>query len=507
MCPMQPKLTVQGMYCDIEECICTSIRRFLPSKYSFKIDRRPSEEPIEKDLTSLWQVEFECDDVSNASISGSTLEGNAELLQLLVYCSLSNFVSEQQLASTQSIAESYAIQVTNDFEELVWLRSLAEQFTHCDVRNSMKDVALQLLPSLRVVLNADCLHYVNQDFQGLSPSADDWLSAGQVHSAIDVNDLIQLATNNQTDSLYIYNSTNSIQLRDKFPNLHSCLICRLGVGTDYFGWLVAVRYPIKGQDIEHSEIDEREFGTFEAGLIQSAATLFQTHGRNIDLVQQKEGLLVGAVRSLINSIDAKDPYTFGHSDRVAGMSKRIAIELGFDSKTCEQIYMTGLLHDIGKIGIPDSVLSKPSRLTDEEFEIIKQHPVIGYKILKHLDSLSYTFSGVLHHHESYDGKGYPDKLAGEAIPLNGRILAVADSFDAMTSSRPYRHAMSFERAESIIRDGAGKQWDPTIVEAFFAAIDDIKSLCAGQPKEMQEDRTTPVVFESQNMPTESMAKL
>jgi HD-GYP domain-containing protein (c-di-GMP phosphodiesterase class II) len=132
-----------------------------------------------------------------------------------------------------------------------------------------------------------------------------------------------------------------------------------------------------------------------------------------------------------------------------------------------------LLHDVGKIGVRDAVLRKPGPLTDEEFEEIKQHPDKGWQILHELVPLQHVLHGVLHHHEQFDGHGYPDQLAGHAIPLHGRILAVCDAYDAMTSDRPYRTGMPQERAESILRSGAGKQWDPELIDAFFRCMPDI----------------------------------
>ncbi len=127
--------------------------------------------------------------------------------------------------------------------------------------------------------------------------------------------------------------------------------------------------------------------------------------------------------------------------------------------------------------MPDEVLLKPGKLTDEEFEKIKQHPAIGHSILKHLKQLSYVLPGVLHHHESVDGRGYPHGLTGEAIPFSARILAVADAYDAMTSSRPYRSVMPREKAESILQENAGTQWDARVVEAFFGAASDLHTIC------------------------------
>jgi putative nucleotidyltransferase with HDIG domain len=176
---------------------------------------------------------------------------------------------------------------------------------------------------------------------------------------------------------------------------------------------------------------------------------------------------------LTSAIDAKDPYTCGHSDRVARIAVRLARELRCSSMMLNTLYMAGLLHDIGKIGIDDNVLRKPGRLTDAEYEHIKLHPELGYKILADLKQLHEVLPVVLHHHEQWDGGGYPKRLAGEDTPFLARITAVADAFDAMTSDRPYRKGMSIEKVEQIFRDGAGKHWDPVVIEAYFRCHNDI----------------------------------
>src|SRR5262249_51571272 len=155
------------------------------------------------------------------------------------------------------------------------------------------------------------------------------------------------------------------------------------------------------------------------------------------------------------AIDAKDSYTYGHSERVARIAVELGRELGLRDDELSDIYLTGLLHDIGKIGIRDSVLCKRDKLTDEEFEHIKEHVKIGYRILADLRAIAHLLPGVLYHHERIDGGGYPEGLAGNAIPFLARILAVADSYDAMSTSRPYRAAMPPARVEAIIREGAG----------------------------------------------------
>jgi HD-GYP domain-containing protein (c-di-GMP phosphodiesterase class II) len=161
--------------------------------------------------------------------------------------------------------------------------------------------------------------------------------------------------------------------------------------------------------------------------------------------------------------------------------------MGYDEEACERLYLTGLLHDVGKIAVSDAVLNKPGRLTDEEFAEIKRHPDEGWNILCELEQLGYVLPGVLHHHERSDGGGYPDGLVGEDIPIDGRVLAVADAYDAMTSDRAYREGMSQEQAEEILRGGAGTQWDADVIQAFFEIVDQIVAL-----RESYQPRQRPV---------------
>jgi HD-GYP domain-containing protein (c-di-GMP phosphodiesterase class II) len=161
---------------------------------------------------------------------------------------------------------------------------------------------------------------------------------------------------------------------------------------------------------------------------------------------------------------------------VARVAVRLGEELGCDPQTLNMMYLSGLLHDIGKIGIDDNVLRKPGKLTTEEYEHIKKHVVIGHRILRDLSKLEAVLPVVLHHHESWDGGGYPQKLVSTRIPLTARIVAVADAYDAMRSDRPYRRGMPDEKIDDIFRAGSGQQWDPDVVEAFFRVRDDIDQI-------------------------------
>jgi putative two-component system response regulator len=205
----------------------------------------------------------------------------------------------------------------------------------------------------------------------------------------------------------------------------------------------------------------------------------EAHHKNLEkLVEERtsklrEALLVlkkthlDSVKVLAGAIDAKDPYTRGHSDRVRKMSMRIGVKMGFSEERLETLVFGALLHDIGKIGIRDEVLQKKGPLTPEEYQYVQQHPLIGVKIVEGIDFFKDKIPMIRNHHEHYDGSGYPDGLIGEVVPLEARIIAVADSFDAMTSLRPHRKAMQVEDVILEMEKRKGRQFDPQILEIFL----------------------------------------
>lgn len=206
--------------------------------------------------------------------------------------------------------------------------------------------------------------------------------------------------------------------------------------------------------------------SYESQLVEAAGRYLAGFLHNCSLYAQQQALFLGTIKALSASIDAKDRYTRGHSERVAHLGRRLALAMGLSEEQAERVHLSGLLHDVGKIGVPEAVLCKQGRLTDEEFELIKAHPEIGARILEGIPLLEDVLPGVLHHHERYDGRGYPARLSGEQIPLVARILAVADAFDAMSSTRSYRPAMSREIVLQKMREGLGTQFDPVLGEVF-----------------------------------------
>ena len=176
------------------------------------------------------------------------------------------------------------------------------------------------------------------------------------------------------------------------------------------------------------------------------------------------------ILTIAKTVDAKDENTRQHSIRVSEYSVLIAQKLGLDEQTCDELRRTALLHDIGKIAIPDRVLNKPSRLTDEEYEIMKSHVVKGADILKNFTLLDHVEEGALYHHERYDGKGYVHGLKGEEIPLYARIIGIADAFDAMKANRVYRKQLDFDYVLGELKKGRGTQFDPKLVDIMLELI-------------------------------------
>ncbi len=215
----------------------------------------------------------------------------------------------------------------------------------------------------------------------------------------------------------------------------------------------------QGEDKLASSSDQKMLGAAAGSL----GVLLENAG----LYEDQQLMFLGTLEALTTSIDAKDPYTCGHSERVAYLASRLAAEVGLSKDVCERIHIAGLVHDVGKIGVPEAVLCKPGRLTDEEFALIKKHPEIGHQILHDIKLMDDVLPGVLYHHERYDGRGYPHQKKGEEIPLMARIIGLVDAFDAMSSNRTYRAAMNREKVLDEVRKGAGTQFDPALAEAFL----------------------------------------
>lgn len=214
------------------------------------------------------------------------------------------------------------------------------------------------------------------------------------------------------------------------------------------------------------KFDEKDLRLLTILAEQSARTI-----ENAELYKHMQDTYLGTIQTLARAIDAKDPYTKGHSDRVTKYAVKIAREMHLSESAIRNIEYSALIHDIGKIGIQESILTKKGGLSGTEYEIVKMHPLIGESIITPVKFLNGIAPLILYHHERFDGKGYLEGLRGEAIPLGARIISVADAFDAMTSDRPYRKALTRKKAREELEKDSGKRFDPQVIEAFLRLVD------------------------------------
>jgi HD-GYP domain-containing protein (c-di-GMP phosphodiesterase class II) len=237
-----------------------------------------------------------------------------------------------------------------------------------------------------------------------------------------------------------------------------------------------------------------------AAFVAAVVALVMEYGHSGSVQGMVEGLLVRdtieqlergygeVIAALVATVEAKDPYTRGHTQRVSELSVRIAQDLHLAPERVRVIGQAAMLHDIGKIAVPDSILNKPGRLTDEEFAVVKEHPARGYEIIRNVRSLQRALGGIRHHHERIDGSGYPDGLRGDDIPLDARIIAVADVFDALTSTRSYRAAWSVQRAFAVLDEEAGTKLDRQCVLSLKRVVEEL----AVQAASVAAQETVPV---------------
>lgn len=239
--------------------------------------------------------------------------------------------------------------------------------------------------------------------------------------------------------------------------------------------ILAVPLFVRGKIIGVAEVlnktGKRFFNEADQEMFTALGNQIAIAIENASLYRELDEMFLSSIRAIVEAIDAKDPYTKGHSARVVEYSMLIGEGLELAKEGLKDLEVSAILHDVGKIGIPDRILSKPVRLTDVEFDYMKKHVQFGAEIIEPIGKLKRLTPNVLHHHERYDGKGYPDGLAAKRIPLFARVIAVADSFDAMTSDRPYRPRLSAEVAIGELRKNAGTQFDPKLVRIFVRSYD------------------------------------
>ena len=436
--------------------------------------------------------------------------GDPVLLAKLARSFVRDFSAQQQIEQYEELTESYNVQMSDDFEELMFLRNLTEHLELTKVTKDLVHIAKTMLPLLRRSIKSESVAMVVANPRQGDESAAANVGGVPVWIGPQVTDeqtcraLVDRYREDTSYQIVVRNRFDECAEGQEFPGVREFILVPIARGNHLMGWLLALnRVHRHGWDdiLDRRGQQTFEFGTGEATLLDSAASMLAVQGRNMELFREKETLLTTVVRTLVSAIEAKDPYTCGHSERVALYADRLAWEMGCNDEYCEKLYLTGLLHDVGKIGISDATLHKPGKLTDEEYDEIKQHPDLGWAILHDLDQLRYVFPGVIHHHERIDGRGYPDGLTGDDIPMDGRILAVADAYDAMTSDRPYRKGIPQEKATAILHDGAGTQWDAQIVKTFLEIMPDIVKLRLGYQRPDQPKRQRKVSAEQSEVVT------
>ncbi|MFK7777841.1 MAG: HD-GYP domain-containing protein [Gimesia sp.] len=380
-------------------------------------------------------------------------------LHALLSLAILHLEEEKQLGLLNEEVDSLSECLEETFEEISLLHEVAQ---HLKISEEPEELGKLCLDRIGTLIDAETNIIWFED----SKNTSQFISNNQ--SDFDELKLAclvaQFDTHNFNQPLVI-NQVESSLLSLEFPGLHNLVLVPISDGTKSYGWILSC-------NLRNNE----EYGTVQASLLNSIASFLGTHLRNIDLFAQQEELMLSFVKSFVSTLDAKDPYTRGHSERVALIAQHLAKQLGYSEEFLQDIYLSGILHDIGKIGVDDEILRKDSKLTDAEYLQVQNHPMIGYKILSGIKKLKNILPGIRNHHEQIDGRGYPDRLKGNDIPLMARIIAVADAYDAMGSDRPYRNGMPLEKLENIFREGKGSQWDPEVIDAYFTIREEIIQL-------------------------------
>jgi HD-GYP domain-containing protein (c-di-GMP phosphodiesterase class II) len=386
-----------------------------------------------------------------------------ELLRKLGQAALTAILEHRQLCVRETELKQLAGQLTRNYEEITLLHQLTREAQISQGAESLQQMTLSLLAEM---LPERQVAYVS------SKESDAVLSQGeQLLKPRQCRMLIHALGTNAGRNVLVDNRLSERGLAPEFAAAARLVSVPVVEGKQQFGWLMALGRAV-----------DVDLGSVEASLMGAVAAILATHQTNVKLYRNIKDLFLGIVRALTSAIDAKDPYTCGHSERVARLAYQIARRMGLPEDQQNKVYLSGLLHDVGKIGIRDSVLLKTGRLTDEEMTHMKLHPRIGFDILSAVRQLQPVLSGVRSHHENVDGTGYPDGLRGSGISLMARIVAAADSYDAMSSDRPYRRALALREIVENFRKGSGKQWDATVLDVLFDILLESESKKSAKPK-------------------------
>ncbi len=406
---------------------------------------RPLTAAEQQDVSRRWRINLPADSLSYCQ---------PRLLQRLGREALATIADQQKLHSRENELRQLASQLTRNYEEITLLHQLTREAQVSHGVRTLQELTLSLLSEL---LGAPQLVYLDAESGAVLVQGRQLLVASQCQ------DLVRVVGERARRGALVENHLARHAWSRDFAAVGRLIVVPVADRNEQFGWLIAL-----------ATADQPELGSVEASLMTAVAAILATHHTNVKLYGNIKDLFLGVVRALSSAIDAKDPYTCGHSERVARIARRIGQALELSDDECNRIYLSGLLHDVGKIGIRDAVLLKPGRLEPDEWAHIQEHPRIGYEILSGVRQLRAVLAGVRSHHENFDGTGYPDRLGGEQIPLMARILAVADSYDAMSSDRPYRKGLDEQQVECIFHEGMDKQWDRRVVQKLLALRHEFK---------------------------------
>ena len=406
-------------------------------------------------------------DIRNANPLQADNEYLAEMLRLWVEKFQAETKAEQQI-------EMVGTELAQTYEELVLLHKLSTNMKVTESDANFLQMACDCLTEIVFVEGiAILLEKSIDDKQQLVVTAGSGLIdideqiASILHSGLieEINSGKEALLDSEVDSAFKYDWPSNIK------NIIAVPLYSKEKAESHFAGRTQNGNYVMGLMIAINRIGKQDFDSTDVKLFNSVASGCAVFIENGRLFKDLKELFIGSLKALTSSIDAKDKYTHGHSERVAFVSRWIAERLSEQAQLDEEqihiIYLAGLLHDIGKIGIEEAVLCKNGKLTEQEFSRIKQHPSIGAGILHEIKQMRDIVPGVLCHHERVDGKGYPGGLVGEQIPLTGKIVGLADSFDAMTSKRTYRDAMSVEQALEEIEKGLDTQFDRKVGRVFL----------------------------------------
>jgi HD-GYP domain-containing protein (c-di-GMP phosphodiesterase class II) len=390
-----------------------------------------------------------------------------EMLGLLAEKFQAEKIAEEQI-------EILGTELAQTYEELVLLHKISTNMRVTEADANFLQMACDSLTEIVLVEGiAILLEKTVEDEQQLVVTAGSGLididerTAAILHSRLreEINSGKEALLDSEVDCPFRYDWPGEIR------NIIAVPLCGKDKADSRFAQKAQNGNCMMGLMVAINRIGKGDFDSTDVKLFNSVASGCAVFIENGRLFKDLKELFVGSLKALTSSIDAKDKYTRGHSERVAFISRWIAERLSeqeqLDEEQIHKIYLAGLLHDIGKIGIEEPVLRKQGKLTKRELDIIKKHPSIGAGILHEIKQMRDIVSGVLYHHERIDGKGYPSGLAGEQIPLTGKIVGLADSFDAMTSKRTYRGAKTVEQALAEIEKGFGTQFDEKVGRVFL----------------------------------------